>query len=387
MSTSSTKSDSSGVPPEIFAHLRDENEVRRWLFAHLVSFFRGYFTEETRERIERIIHGLPPEVPTSTSHSPSWGSPLKTGLAGAAITLFMCFGVVAIWTWCEGRFFPVPGNGILEFWEDHVNVVNYLVVCPAYVGAGSALIHVTLQHWSRLTDHAEQLGADIRPNWWTGPAVAFLILGVSSLMTANYVGNTLDPSIYRDQYWFIEGVGPSGQRMLGALGVYYAVLNFSLLTFTLTVLGAFLSMISAAVQFGSSLTQDIEISPAVFGHFRDAVGGFTTAYVCTKVVLAAYMANALTWQLAHLKATWNLILTGALLSILAFIVLPLPRFGIEHQWLKIQSLRTEKSKDLRLEKLPTFWEAFVSRVADGFVITGFLTGFWLHFVDLTLPSG
>lgn len=69
---------------------------------------------------------------------------------GAGLSFTFCFGVIAVWSWVDGSFSGTDANRIY-FSRDIPNWINYIVICPAYVGFAIQLIVLLLYSRARLS--------------------------------------------------------------------------------------------------------------------------------------------------------------------------------------------------------------------------------------------
>ena len=139
-----------------------------------------------------------------------------------------------------------------------------------------------------------------------------------------FMTDNMNPSIYPRNYWFIDHLRPDGSRVIGAFGVYYGLLNFCLLLFSLFVLAAFLSQFRLLVEIANSLERLTAGQPISTEMLRTRLTTFTQTYLAGKLVVASYMVNALTWKTSQIQHSTNLIAMGGALTLFGVVFLSIP---------------------------------------------------------------
>ena len=70
-------------------------------------------------------------------------------MVAAALTFVMCFGVVFVWSAMVGTLIGSDPSR-LYFLKDWANLLNYILLCPLYIGFGAVLIATTVRGWAEL---------------------------------------------------------------------------------------------------------------------------------------------------------------------------------------------------------------------------------------------
>ena len=156
----------------------------RW-FQHASDAFTRVLPEWLRLFLRNLLLGVTPHVPATLLDLPANGLPRRAFKAGFALGLAFCFGGSLLATWISGTLY-VAAKGQLCFLKDWGNLINFAIVCPVYIGLGSALIVLVLQASNRL--RAEALIQSESPRLPRAPFAifVFLVIGVSAVLTTRY---------------------------------------------------------------------------------------------------------------------------------------------------------------------------------------------------------
>jgi hypothetical protein len=300
----------------------------------------------------------------------------------------MCFVVVLVWSATAGTLVGSDPSR-LYFLHDWVNLLNYTLLCPLYIGFGAVLIATVAQGSAELRQMTSLDGSSNRPvGSYTGVfLLLLLVLVVAFLVEAEFMAENMNPSIYTRNYWFIDHVRPDGSRVIGAFGFYYGFLNFCLLLFSLFVVAAFLSEFRLLLQIAESLDR-LETGHSLSTELlRKRLTTFTQAYLAGKLAVASYMANAMVWKTSQAQHSTDLVVLGAALTFFGVVFLSIPRYYIELQWFRLGTGRpgpavtVPEYEDLRPWKIDFvggFWRPrIVAGIVDTVIIGSFITSFWL----------
>jgi hypothetical protein len=299
----------------------------------------------------------------------------------------MCFVVVAGWSAAAGTLIGSDPSR-LYFLKDWVNLLNYTLLCPLYVGFGAVMIATIIRGSAELRQLLDVPGGRTRVNYRSLFLLLLLILLAAFIANAEFMAENMNPSIYPRNYWFIDHVRSDGSRVIGAFGFYYGLLNFCLLLFTLLVAAAFLSEFRLLVQIAESLDRLTTEQPVTTEVLRKRLTTFTQAYVAGKLVVASCMANALVWKTSQARHSNNLVILGGALTFFGVVLLSIPRYYIELQWFWLRTRRPDTSTITRAEYEDLRpWEIdfpggswkpkLVAHVLDSVMIGGFIFSFWL----------
>jgi len=211
------------------------NDEKLGAFALLTDFLLKNSVSRT---ILRTIHyglfAISPSVPDTFLDLVRRKSTRRAFWWGAGLTFFFCFIVITVWSIVDGTFSGADSTRVY-FSKDLTNLLEYILICPVYVGLSVQLIVLVLASYARLcrpTGLAETAAVTL-PRTSIGVS-AFIVLALSASITINYIKEVLDPRLYPKVGWWVERVTADGTRVLSPLGLYYAILNFSLLSICLT---------------------------------------------------------------------------------------------------------------------------------------------------------
>jgi hypothetical protein len=367
------------------------NDFRVWLF---YQTFRAYTTivpARVRALARLILFEISPDVPGSLTSAGRDMGLTAVFVISALLTLIMSCGVVTTWTIIDGTF---KGTDFarLYFCQDWVNIVNYAVLCPLFVGFGSVLIATTVQGWAKLSEMGIQARGSERRLGRYGSVflMSLLILCFAFFANAHSMSENLKPAIYPKVYWFIDHVttGTTGTRVLGPLGFYYGFLNFCLMLFSILVVATFLSQFRLVLGIGESLDRAGSPTALPIDELRVRLTTFTQSYLAGKLAVAAYMANALAWKTTQAKHSTNLVLYGGVLTLFGVVFLSIPRYYVELMWLRLREAEGGGKSESEYEDLRPLWVKFVggawpARIVAGamdtLIIGGFIGTFWSGF--------
>ncbi|MGA2351659.1 MAG: hypothetical protein ABSF70_14590 [Terracidiphilus sp.] len=361
-------------------------EPRAWLFHQVNRLYTTLIPHKVRDFFALLLFRISPDVPESLSSACNNANLSAVFVIAYSLTFIMCFLVVIIWCAMNGTLRGGDPSR-LYFLKDWVNLLNYTLLCPLYVGFGAVLITTTVKGWADLSNmtHTEETHA--RPFRQYGAAFLLLLLIVMVALFGNarFMAENMNPAIYPLNYWFIDHTNLDGSRVIGALGFYYGLLNFCLLFFTLLVTAAFVSEFRLLFQVAESLDRLCLKQPVSTELLRNRLNSFTQAYLAGKLAVASYMANALVWKTSQAQHSTNLLFLGAALTLFGVVFLSIPRYYIELQWFRLRAASAADATTIGYEDLRPWEINFVggswkprvmANVIDTLIIGGFVTSFW-----------
>lgn len=318
----------------------EPQEFRVWTFYHVHRAYKAITPRFVRDFLALLLFQVSPDVPESLTSA--WRSANLSAVftIASCLTFIVCLLVPGAWCAMTGTFTGSDPSR-LYFWHDRVNLLNYAVLCPLYVGFGAVLIAAIIQGWaelSRMTGSAESQPRPVR-DYRTMFLLFLIIFMVALFGNAQFMAENMDPTIYHLNYWFIDHVRPDGSRVIGALGFYYGLLNFCLLFFSLLIAAAFISEFRLLFQVAESLDRLSQKEAVSTELLRSRLKTFTQAYLAGKLAVASYMANALVWKTAQVRHSTNLLIYGGALTLIGVVFLSIPRYYVELQWLRLRAAR------------------------------------------------
>jgi len=349
-----------------------------WLFAKGLGLYERVVPASFRRTVEVLLFGIAPGVPVLLHRSLPRLRLRWLFFSSAGLAFVLSFGVLSAWTQLNGTF-SGDDTTILYWIDDLPNLINYSLLVPSYVGLATVLCALMVHGQGRLRRLAALPSR--ASGRWRRLLVILLILLASSLLTSNYIVEIMNPDLYQKSYWFTEEI--AGIRVLGGLGVYYVLLNYSLLVISLLALAAFLSVAWLAFQVGRRLSASPLLETSELLDLRERLTMFTQAYAVAKLLAAVYMLNAYTWRWERPEHSVNLILLGAVLTVMGVFFVSMPRYFIELQWYRLkQAGLTKMPAELRnaYDDIRPFEIQLLANFVDVIVIGGFALSFWMSFV-------
>src|SRR6185295_289812 len=170
-------------------------QTKLLLFGLAVTGARRIVPAPVRSFLGMLLLGVTPNVPASLLSLGANSSPGRAGLIGALITFCFCFGGTVVATLVGGTFWGVDPSRIY-FYQDRENLLNYAVLCPAYVGCGVAFILFVRQAWRDLRSNALiSPPTPVRLSRLPAGVAVFVVLLVASALTVNYIRECMSPAV------------------------------------------------------------------------------------------------------------------------------------------------------------------------------------------------
>lgn len=282
--------------------------------------------------------------------------------------IFYCFFLTAIFTITSGTFSLNLGPS-LGFLEDRWNMFLYFLICPAYVTLCIRMVILALERESdnnkayiqhTLSTQTKRLFLNI-----------FLITVFSSILITNYVKDALDPSVVFVDYWFVENI--SGIRRLNGAGLYYIVLNFSLLFVTFLGGSAFISISLD----GIGLSKILLMEKTDFKTYKARLDRLVHAYYLGVYLVACYAINIIIWKHSPLGATFNIHIAGAAFTAIGIFFVTVPRRFIEHRWAEYCArLNVQESIEIEHQEIIPPEQASKINILQLLILAGWFPNFY-----------
>lgn len=294
---------------------------------------------------------------------------------GAGLSFIFCFAITAIWSCLDGTFFGSDRNRIY-FSHDIPNLINYIVLCPVYVGLAVQLIVLLVLSWARLSSPSDLVVTEAPrlPRASIGIGI-FLMLSFSAAATVNYMRESLDPAMFPKVGWWVARVTSEGSRVLSPLGIYYALLNFALLAVCIMAALAFLSLFFLCVRFGQIVAHQPVTNEVSFETIRGVLSDFTQAYIVMKLLAVTLVLNTHTWKYESPQGSLNVVAMNVVLLLFGVFFISVPRYYIELEWFYFRekrSLARHDPEDLERDDVRPPNARLVALVADWLFLSGFL---------------
>jgi hypothetical protein len=295
------------------------DEPKLFWYSKLLQIGELPFFKQIGLLISLVFIRVAPEIPISLKKSYTGPDGLRAGIIGFIVTFVFTFLGNLVGSFLNGT---LTGNDpeVIYFLEDWWNLILYIFICPLYVGLTCWLVVLVIKSWNDIYDfQKDNISKDSSKNKFKlakALALGILILSVAFLLTTNYINDVLALNEENKFYWFLT----EKNHELRGLGVYYFLLNFSLLIVTLIAFTFFMSIYRLLMKIGKGLESREKIGTLEFEDLKNKLSTFTEGYIVTKGIIAAYIVNIWIWADSEIgKGTSNnLIIALALLTLIGF---------------------------------------------------------------------
>ena len=290
-----------------------------------------------------FLYFIAPGVPKTLGYPQRSRSTCAGLWWGSGLAWVFCFWLPLSWS-VLAHTFSGTDQTRLYFSRDRTNLIEYFALCPIYVGLAVHFVVLFCASWKRLSDPPGLVIPKVHrlPDAPIGRG-GFLVLSLSSLFTVGFIRGTLDPVVSPKVGWWVGHVAPDGSRVLNALGLYYTLLNFSLLIVCVSAALAFLSFLLLSVEFGRVLAKQPVSSGMDLAAIRGLLSDFNQAYAVLKLLAATLVLNVYTWKWDVGGGTVNFIALNAVLGVFGVFLISLPRYYLELKWFEYRNRRARAS--------------------------------------------
>ena len=370
-----------GAPVSSTEHLR-KLEPKLFMYGWLLEKAWRRLPYRLRNGLDEYLFRVSPSIPARLSTTSDDGIPWYAFRAGAGVTFVLCFAVTAAWSMLDGTW---SGNDPerLYFSHDLADLIEYIFICPVYVGASVALVSLAIYRWSSLSDAAGMVKAAQREGRPAAAAsIILVILVLAAVITTQFIKECLNPSVYGRTAWYVDRVTADGARVLSGLGLYYAILNYSLLVACLAGGSAYLALSLACIRVGHGIAA-CSTPKLTFHELQLRLSTFTSAYLLAKLLTGALICNVFTWELQHPKHSLNMKLLGLVLSIVGVFIVSVPRYYVELEWFryKLRCSQNASPSDSAMAAIAEDIRPFSTKMAAHFIDTFLISGFIVSFIS------
>ncbi len=342
-----------------------ERYEHRPILRYTITLWRGLFVD------------IAPHLPASQIFALTSRGKFQIGVAAALVTWVICLLVPAIWSTLIGTHWG-SDPGRVYFFRDWHNLFLYTLVCPGYVAAGSILIATVVSGLWGIREIENRVccrPVEIDRVPWRLPLLVLLLLAVSMSLTSNYINDVSDVDRIRHVYWFLDRMS-GGEARLNSLGVYYFLLNFVLLLFTLIALAFFMSAFAGTIRLARAISQADpgSIKGLRFDELSMRLQTYVQAYLAAKCQVAIYIVNFWVWEKSPLGQTGNLLIAHVFLFVIGVLFLSYPRVYFEFQWAKLKAKsQSSELADVQFDRLMSRSERIATNVIDSMFIGTVMT--------------
>ena len=350
----------------------------------LYAVVNGLTPTAVRRFFADFFFSLSPDVPYDLSKRIREKGYWRLMGYGAAIGFLFCFCTTAAFCYFEKVLFPAQCqlkpvemcDKIQFFLTDHVNIIMYTLVTPATVGIGLALLLATIKTWQTLD---EVLGRERRTMiGWKGFAVGALIIVASSIAIAGYISDVVNPKgvtgavANKLHFWFLGD--PASASTLKSITVYYTILNFLILVFTLSCVAVFVTAVQPIVKLSSLISiRKLSLDKEANEGLVAKMAPFGDCYLFAKMLLAITMIHSIVWSYSPLAVTTNFNVERGFIVFVSIFFIAIPRLHFELEWYR--SALFYREQGVNIELVPKYIRGFnyyAIWAADFLVVGGYL---------------
>lgn len=330
-------------------------------FHFISNMITRFIPLKIRNFFSKTFFYLSGEIPFSITEFFKHGR-IRSAFWSAFILTFLFAFVGQVITTNLQNSFSGEDVGKIYFSDDWKNILNYVFICPMYVGLSTIFFLTLINIRSGAHDLARMLG-DQNKDFSNGkmPAfvIMFLVLSMPAIGIVNYIAEVLNPSIYSKEFWFVLKTAPSGDRILGMADIYYALVNYVLQLITVLAAFSFAYLVYYAGKVGEIVDSKDVKDEIVFTKLKNHLTQFVYGYLIAKALVATYMINILyTWPVSNPTESTNFVAAGILILLIGLFIVPFPRYYIQMRWYEFAKQRAEAGfgdypsyQDLRTENI------------------------------------
>lgn len=303
---------------------------------------------------------------------------------GFTIGFLFCFVTTAGFCYFESVLFPWQCEqptpieacaNVQYFYNDYVNIIMYTLITPATVSIGLALLLATIGTWRNMDDVLERERSTLVN--LKGLIVVTLIIVASSVFISMYINDVVNTDSVVGKkanelhFWFLGN--PTVENTLQPITVYYTILNFLILVFTLSCVAVFVTAIRPILKLSSLISCDkfqlVETSEVVI----ERMARFADVYLFAKLLLAITMVHSFVWSYSPLAVTQNFNIERGFIVFVSIFFIAIPRLHFELEWFRA-AIRHNKSGG-NIELTPNYIRGFhyyTIWIADYVIIGGYI---------------
>ena len=308
---------------------------------------------------------------------------IRSMIAAYVVIVVVLAGVQGLWAALNGTFLPDDNLATRTFLEDHANLINYLILVPAYCLLGYAFLTQSYRTRSLLVER----GVPIADRWDGVNVFRKGILGACAVLVIAFIGISVyavEAREYRLQFWFMSSAPPNAQ--FGAAGFYYLFTNVFLLVFILWVAFSHFELARLGSDLAGILDRVIEEGDDTALReweendvVRSRLAPFSSFIVTSKFLVLTLFLNMLTWRLNEPSVTVMYGLGVLFVAVFGIWVFSLPRYSVQFRLFRIhERLGHQEYVDIRLP-----WAKGASAFVD-VVLFSFLLSYLLGDVRVEL---
>lgn len=278
------------------------------------------------------------------------------------IIFFLLFVVQAVFAYFNDQLFIDQSDSTKNFFEDWVDILNYTLVCEAYIILGGTFLMNMYKLEGRLINTeilTENIDNNKRRTNISSIVSIVLIVMISILIVLGYKDEILKSDSI---YWFMESSGD--EVSYGYAGYYYLVMSVLLMMIVLWVAFAHFGLFKVSTKISQRLKRDLTSGEYSFwkdeNSVKNKLAPFSWLIVNSKAFVLVIAINLMLWKFNEPNRDLMYNLSVLVVAIFGIWVFSLPRYYIQYYYFKIRKkLNFEEYKDLRIP-----WVLGVSSVID-----------------------
>ena len=307
----------------------------------LYSVLRDFTPNSLRQFFIQFFFTISPDVPYDLSKRISEKHYWRVIVYGCAISIIFCFFLTAAFCYSEGVLYSQQGKipsglkgEVKYFLNDNVNIIMYTVITPLTVGIGLALLLATINTWQTL-DHCLERQRNSLLNW-KGFILVSLIIVASSVVISNYINDIVNTNTElgeianKHHYWFLGN--PQSEVLIKPITIFYTILNFVILVFTLSCIAMFVTAIRPIVKLSDLISSHGIKLVNSQKDLLDRLACFADVYLFAKILLAITMVHSIVWSYSPLAVTSNFNLERGFIVFVSIFFISVPRLHFELAW-------------------------------------------------------
>lgn len=254
---------------------------------------------------------------------------------GALVTILVCFFGNIVICQMSGTLIGNDPHRIY-FLKDLPSFINYLVICPAYVGLNLILIDNYLKiNQLMLLEKSKAVEFSFRN--LKNLLEKFAILAFLITLIILHYNEMNNPKTYSKLYWYIADVSESGERIFGLIGFFYMTYSSILLMFFVCPIVMLIKFIFLAQTLVNWL-RTVPVETRIVENLKEQLLYFSCSYLIMKLLVIVYMGNAYTWKMANPNQSFGYRLMVTVLTVIGLFIMPFFRQYLSTQIYKLAKL-------------------------------------------------
>ena len=330
-----------------------------YLFVRALERAERWLENPTAKRLARVpwdafrllVWGVSPAAEINFEHRPNWRHILVVALGSALAAFLFSFGLNYLFASLAGTLSGSDPKRVYYLGDTH-NIGIYTVIAPLYIACASVIIYVYLSSAMFMRRFDEKLGPDEMMRLALQLAVfAILLLASDALVQYRYYTEIVEkyaqlPHVQTKKYeyckeltyWFVDRY-PNDKLALNLSGMFYFIGNFVRLGVVAAAAFCFIGASTTLIRLGARIAPDSGQSydiPSV----REMLYSFSVIELWTKGLYFVLSIHAKVWGNSCLTGQWNIQIAGAVVFVIGWAALTIPRNFVEYRLWRLLSAQT-----------------------------------------------